>query len=129
MTPEIEQAIAEIKVTFDRHTVDVVPEKQGGAYVVVHDHRIGDQYTPDSTWVGFLITFQYPYADVYPHFIDGTVKRADEKALGESFSGVTTWPGRDGPVIQVSRRSNRLDPAVDTAATKLAKVLEWIRTR
>lgn len=127
MTPEVEQAIVEIKAAFEGHRVDVMPEPQGGAYVVVHDLMIGDHYNPQVTWFGFLITFQYPNADVYPHFIDGGVKRADSRAHGGGFSGPTTWPGSAGQVIQVSRRSNRWNPAFDTAATKLAKVLEWVR--
>jgi hypothetical protein len=127
MTPEVEQAIAEIKTAFEGHQVDVIGEQQGGAYVVVNDLVIGDHYSPKITWIGFLITFQYPNADVYPHFIDGAVRRVDGRTLGSGFSGPTTWPGRAGQVIQISRRSNRWNPAVDTAATKLAKVLDWVK--
>jgi hypothetical protein len=127
VTPEVEKAIEEIRVAFEGHRVDVIPEQQGGAYVVVNDLTIGDHYKPRVTWIGFLITFQYPNADVYPHFIDGGMKRTDGTPYGGGFSGPTTWQGRAGQVIQVSRRSNRWNPAFDTAATKLAKVLEWIR--
>lgn len=129
MTPEVEQAIEEIRTAFAGHRVDVTPEPQGGAYVVVNDLAIGDRYSPPATWVGFLITFQYPNADVYPHFIDAGVRRGDGRAHGGGFSGPTAWPGRAGRVIQVSRRSNRWSPAFDTAATKLAKVLEWIKSQ
>ena len=109
---------------------DVTPEPQGGAYVVVGDQEYGQQYEPERGWVGFLITFQYPHADVYPHFVAGGLRRKDGRALGEGFSGPRTWAGRPGEqVVQISRRSNRLNPAVDTAATKLAKVLEWVRGR
>ena len=34
-----------------------------------------------------------------------------------------------GAATMVSRKSNRWNPAQDTAALKLAKVLDWIRTR
>ena len=129
MTPEVKEAIAEIEAAFRGHRVDTVPEEQGGAYVIVHDLDIGDCYQPDTTWVGFLITFQYPHADVYPHFIDPQVARVDKQPLGQSFSGPTNWDGREGPATQVSRRSKPWNPATDTAATKLAKVLDWIRTR
>jgi len=40
---------------------------------------------------------------------------------------VTTFENRTA--VQISRRSNRLDPATDTALIKLHKVLEWLRTR
>lgn len=125
MTPEVEQAIKDIQLIFDGHRIDVEPESQGGAYLRVHDLLLGDRYVPAKTWVGFLITFQYPRADVYPHFIDSQVRRADGRAHGAGFSGPIQW--RDHSALQISRRSNRLNPSVDTAATKLAKVLEWIR--
>jgi hypothetical protein len=125
MTPEVEQAIKDIQLIFDGHRVDVEPESQGGAYLRVYDLLLGDRYVPTKTWVGFLITFQYPRADVYPHFIDSQVRRADGRPHGVGFSGPIQW--RDHSALQISRRSNRLNPAVDTAATKLAKVLEWIR--
>lgn len=128
MTPEVAQAIEELRAAFPGSRVDVTPEPQGGAYVVVADQEYGAQYQPERGWVGFLITFQYPHADVYPHFVAGGLKRKDNHSLGEGLSGPTTWPGCPGEqVVQISRRSNRLNPAVDTAAMKLAKVLEWMR--
>ncbi|SRR6266404_1593200 len=127
MTPEVERAIREIETAFDGHKVDFESEPQGGAYVVVHDLFIGERYVPTTTWFGFLITFQYPRADVYPHLVDPELRRADGRPLGAGFSGPTGWYGRSA--IQVSRRSNRLNPAIDTAATKLAKVIEWMKSQ
>lgn len=125
MTPEVERAIDEIRRSFPDHQVTVEPEGQGGAYVVVHGLPIGERYVPPNTWVGFLITFQYPYADVYPHFIDGAVRRVDGRGHASGFSGPTPWRGRSA--LQISRRSNHLNPATDTAALKLMKVLQWTR--
>jgi hypothetical protein len=127
MTPEVEQAIAQIRTTFDGHRVQFEPEPQGGAYVVVDDLFLGDQYVPTTSWLGFLITFQYPRADVYPHFVDPQLRRADGRAHGAGFSGPLSWQGR--LALQISRRSNRLNPAIDTAATKLAKVIEWVKSQ
>lgn len=126
MTPEVESAIEEIRQAFADHEVEVDPEDQGGAYVAVQDLTIGSGYRPRRSWIAFLIPYLYPRADVYPHFMDPEVQRADGGELGSAFQR-TTWRGR--PVIQVSRKSNRWNPAVDTAATKLATVLDWIRTR
>src|SRR6266849_5171240 len=80
MTPEVEVAIAEIKAA---------SEPQGGAYLIVQNLAIGERYIPNTTWIGFLITFQYPDADVYPHFIRGDLKRADGQSFpaGISFLG------------------------------------------
>jgi hypothetical protein len=128
MTPEVEQAIAEIKEAFPNHPVDVEPETQGGAYITVHNLQIGEQYVPSTSWIGFQITFQYPHADVYPHFIDAGLRRVDGRPItGDGLSGSHTWQNR--PAIQVSRRSQRLNPAIDTAATKLAKVISWLKTQ
>jgi hypothetical protein len=124
MTPEVIQAIEEIKNTFSGKEVESEEEAQGGTFVTVYGLDLGSQYSPSEAWISFLIGFQYPMADVYPHYLDGVVNRADGKEFGEGFSR-TNW--RDKVVIQISRRSNRLDPLVDSAATKLLKVLEWIR--
>ena len=72
----------------------------------------------------FHITFQYPRADVYPHFLSAEIKRVDNSAFGVGVSG-QQWRGK--PALQLSRKSNRLDPAIDTAATKLAKVITWFK--
>jgi hypothetical protein len=130
VTPDVAAAVEEIRASYAGHRVEATPEGQGGAYVIVHDLEFGDHYTPSSGWMGFLIDFQYPSSYVYPHFIDADVKRTDGQAHGESFSGPTLWPGRpEKQAWQVSRRSYRWNPAFDTAANKLEKVLEWIRSR
>jgi hypothetical protein len=127
MTPEVAAAVGEIRKTFDGHRVDVEDETQGGAYVTVHGQSIGAAFAPASSWVGFLITFQHPRADVYPHFIDGDVRRADGGKLPDGMTTGHNWRGKNA--IQVSRRSNRWNAATDTAAVKLIKVLEWLRGR
>jgi hypothetical protein len=127
MTPEVAQAVEEIRSAFAGHTLAVDEEPQGGAYVVVSDLPIGASFTPSTSWVGFLITFQYPRADVYPHLIDSSIKRADRAAFGQGLSGPVNW--RDRKALQVSRRSNHLNPTIDTAATKLLKVLAWLQAQ
>lgn len=126
MTPEVEQAIAEIQIAFPGHSVEVEAEAQGGANVIVHNLMIGEQYVPSTSWVGFAISFQYPYADVYPHYIDVGLRRVNGLVQGAGFSA-NTWRGQQ--VIQVSRRSHRWNAAIDTAATKLTKVLTWLRSQ
>ena len=126
MKPDVTQAIQEIRAAFDGHDVEVVAEAQGGAHVIVRDVSIGPAFKPSQTWIGFTIPFQYPDADIYPHFIGGDVRRADDGPYGQSIS-VATW--RDRPVLQLSRKSNRWNPATDTAALKLLQVLEWLKDR
>lgn len=126
MTAEVAAAIEELRLAFPSCSVTFEPEAQGGAYVTVRGIDIGETYNPSTTWFGFLIGFQYPRSDVYPHYMDVDVKRTDKANHGGGFAN-TNWCQKT--VIQISRRSNRLDPAVDTAATKLAKVVDWVRTR
>jgi hypothetical protein len=94
--------------------------------VTVDPVELGASYVQKTTWVGFRVTFQYPYADVYPHYVRGDLARTDGRPLGEAMAP-TTWEERHA--IQISRRSNQLDPRRDTASMKLHKVLTWLRSR
>lgn len=126
-TPEVQQAIDEIALSFEGHAIDAVDDGEGGAVVTVGDLDLGSKYSPSISWCAFHITFQYPHADVYPLYFRPDLVRADGQPLGEAISGPVEWRGRKA--IQVSRRANHLDPAVDTAAAKLHKVLAWMRSR
>jgi hypothetical protein len=125
MTPEVAGAIDEIRADFPDATVGA-REDGDGVIVIVDPVDPGPPYVQRATWIGFRITFQYPYADVYPHFLRGDLARVDGAALGE---GITATRFEDQSAVQVSRRSNRLNPATDTAALKLTKVLHWLATR
>ena len=124
MTPEVLKAIEEFRADFPGAAVKAEEDGQGGAYVVVEPVDLGDRYNPARSWCGFHITFQYPRSDVYPHFLGSDVRRLDKCGWGQGVSS-GQWRGRQA--LQLSRRSHRLDPSVDTAATKLAKVLAWFR--
>ena len=123
MTPEVERAIAEIELAFPGAEVTKTQDGEGGAYVVVADVVLPKTYRQRETWIGFRITHAYPYADVYPHFVREDLCRADDKPLGQGMSRGTF---QSRPAIQLSRRSNRLNPATDTALLKLQKVLRWL---
>lgn len=123
MTAAVAGAIDELRATFPEAAVTVREDEQGGAYVTVEPVDPGPLYVQDETWIAFHVTFQYPYADVYPHFVRPDLVRNDGQPLGAGM-GMGAFDGR--PAIQLSRRSNRLDPASDTAAMKLLKVLRWL---
>lgn len=127
MKPEVATAIEEIRATFADHPVLVREDGEGGAFVIVEGVDPGPRYVQRETWIGFRITFQYPYADVYPHYVRGDLVRVDNKSLGEGTGPNHNFEGR--AAVQVSRRSNHLNPATDTAVRKLMKVLEWLRAR
>lgn len=127
MTPDVERAIVEIRRTFPDNAIEVQPDSDGGAYIIVQNLEIGEQYTPSISWLGFQITFQYPHADVYPHYIDGNVRRVDGQPHGAGLQASQSWQGRNA--MMVSRRSNRWNAAIDTAAAKLTKVLIWLKSQ
>ena len=124
MTVEVRKAISEIEASFPDSEVYYREDGEGGAYVNIDPVDTGNLYHQSETWMGFRVTFQYPNADVYPHYIRSDLARIDRKPLGEGFSP-TTFEGR--PATQISRRSNKLNPRLDTAALKAQKVLKWLR--
>ena len=121
----VDRAIEEVREQFAGHPVVVTREPGGDAVVIIEDVRIGDQYNPDTTWMGFRISAAYPNADVYPHNI-GPVARLDGAAHGSAIQQVT-WHSR--AALQLSRRSAGWNPRRDTAALKAAKVLAWFAGR
>lgn len=124
LKPEVARAIEEIRAHFPDNPMTVKPDGNGGAFVTLDAVPLSPTYQQADTWVGFQITFQYPYADVYPHFVRPDLSRADNRGLGDG-TGTNNFDGR--PAIQLSRRNNHLNPAADSALIKLLKVLEWLR--
>jgi hypothetical protein len=125
LTPAVADAIDELRAAFP-DSVSTVDDGEGGAFVTVTNVNLGAAYDNPDTWIGFHITFQYPHADVYPHFVRHDLRRRDGQVLGEAISE-SSFSGE--PAQQVSRRSNHLDPSIDTATIKLLKVVEWLRSR
>ena len=127
MTPEVQEAIKEISEAYPDCRIDSVDDGEGGAVVTVQDIPLdGSLYVQTHTWVGFHITHTYPYADVYPHFVRHDLSRRDGKALGE---GTSIGTFQKVPAVQISRRTNKLDPTTHTAVLKLCKVLRWLTSR
>ena len=126
ITSAVAKAIEDIRCTFEGCDIDVEPDASGGAVVVVQGVPMGGPYVQTEVWIGFHITFQYPYSDVYPHFTNMDLARSDSGGLGGGFG---TASFKDQPAIQISRRSNRLNPETDTAALKLLKVITWMKNQ
>ncbi|SEB61133.1 hypothetical protein [Rhodococcus koreensis] len=124
-TEAIAEAIEELQQTFADATVTFESDGAGGAWVTIESIQLGAVYEQETSWIAFQITFPYPEADVYPLFVRPDLRRKDGDGHGEGFQSVT-WGPRGEPGTQLSRRSNRLNPAVDTATTKVLKVLKWL---
>jgi hypothetical protein len=140
MTPEVADAIAEIRREYAQHTVLVGEDQHGGACVIVEDIPMGAPYAQAASWMGFHITHSCPYADTYPHFFRNDLQRLDNAALGEAMGAGHQFPAPgvvvDGKLptrqaVQVSRRSNHRDASsgLETPLIKMVKVLQWIRSR
>ena len=125
-TAAVEKAIGDLRACFPNNPLEVVPDGSGGAFIIMQAIPLGPPWAQSDTWIGFQITFQYPYADVYPHFIRPDLSRLDRKPLG---AGLGHAQFRGQAAVQVSRRSNKLNPATDTATLKLLKVLKWLRSQ
>lgn len=129
LTAPVEKAIAELRLAFPDAQLDVREDGSGGAYVLLEPVDPGPMYVQRETWVGFHIVFNYPYADVYPHFVRPDLTRVDGRPVMNPGMGIqsVTWPAWDDrAALQLSRRSNRLNPRTDTATTKLMKVVGWL---
>ncbi len=125
LTPAAESGILALQQIYGE-ALSLKHDGQGGAYVIVDHLFIGKSFQPNLSWVGFLISFQYPYPDIYPHFTCGNLIYKSGPLPGGLSK--TTWPGKPGEsVIQISRKSLNWNPSVDTAITKLEKVLSWLR--
>jgi hypothetical protein len=140
MTPAVRRAIDEIARQFVDHRLLEAEDQNGGACIIIERVPLGAPYSQADSWLGFHVTHNTPYADVYPHFARGDLARIDAKALGEGMcSGhvfpqpgvvrdATSMPSR--PAVQISRRSNRRDSTgLETPLLKLLKVITWLKSR
>ena len=124
MKTEVSLAIEELKLQFFTSSLDVQEDGQGGAYVVMEPVNIGMKFQPSCTWLGFQLTAQYPYADIYPVFMGADIKRID----GVEFVAPVTrgHQFRGKQAIQISRRSGAAQNGSQKAVAKILKVLDFL---
>ena len=126
LEPAVEDAIKDIKKTFPKTEVNWTEDDQGGAHVTIEsvpiDPNIFDQ---GETWVGFDLSFQLPYADVYPIHVRPDLSRRDGQGLkGDGLHPNQKFQGR--PSFMLSRRSNNRDHEWDRPHLKVLRVLQWL---
>lgn len=124
MKPHVAAALQELDRAFPSSTVHGREDGKGGAYVIVEDVPIGPRYAPASTWLGGHITALYPYADIYPLFIDAGVRRLDGTAFEPPVTPNAQFERR--PALQVSRRNNHTQNYPQTALSKFLKVQQFL---
>ena len=124
MNSGVAQAIEELRRCFPEAEVVARAKEDGGCVVTMNPIDVGSKYEPQLTWMKFEIAYQYPYADVYPLFMSSELSRTDGKPHGE---GITLSEFHGERALQLSRRNNGLNPAIDTAALKVTKVIKWFQ--
>jgi len=138
MKPNVEVAVAQLREGLPGKNVEVVEDAEGGAYVVVEGLEIGACFEPSVSWIGFRVTWSYPDAEVYPHYIDPAVRyvgagptpnQYPDGALPAALQRGNKMPGFEKDAIQVSRKSHHWNSAADTALNKLLRVLDFLRSR
>ena len=121
---EVDEAIRELQRAFPDSIVSVFEDGMGGANVVVESVSIGTRYEPAHTWLGGHISAQYPYADIYPVFMDSGVRRQDGRAFQPPITTGSTFCGR--AAIQISRRNNKVQHPGQSAVAKFLKVIDFL---
>lgn len=124
MRAEVTTAVEELKRQFPESSFTVSEDGQGGAHVFMEPVLLGSRFEPESTWFGFQIPAQYPYADIYPVFMDAGSRRKDGVAFSVPVTHGHTYQGR--PAIQISRRSGAAQNGTQKATAKLLKVLDFL---
>lgn len=116
----------EVRATFPSASVSATPDLEGGVFVIIDIVDLGDLYASPESWIGFHISYLHPATDVYPHYVRPDLLRRDGKPLGAGFSQ-TVWAFGNTQSTQISRRSTRRDPRLDSPALKALKVVAWIK--
>ena len=123
----VENAIKQLKSAFRNCTITVSEDGEGGANIIIESVSLDSNvFVQETTWIGFHLSFQLPYADVYPIYVRADLKRKDGQDLtGDAFHPNHDFQGRAS--LMLSRRSNNRDPEQDRPYLKVIRVLEWLR--
>lgn len=127
----VRQAVDDLREAYPEWGLRTVADGQGGLWVELTGVPLDALYVQTDTFLVFLLPFTLPGSDVYPMFVRPDLARVDSNPLGDGFQSTQlSWPGEPAPraVVQVSRRTRGAFTS-QTASQKVAKVLDWVRTR
>lgn len=125
MKAAVEKALADLRTQFAGHQISVEEDGGGGAYFVIEGVDVGPGFTPCTTWLGGHITAAFPFADIYPMYMDGGLRRTGGKEFAAPVAQIPGWRGR--PALQVSRINRSAASAPQSATFKVNRVLEFLR--
>jgi hypothetical protein len=126
MKKDVSIAIDELQSQFVGASIMSRDDGQGGAFVVMEPVSLGPRFEPSETWVGFHITAQYPYADIYPVFVGSNIIRVDGLPFQAPVTPNHKFEGR--PAVQVSRRNSSAQTGLQSAKTKILKIINFLET-
>jgi|SRR6266853_1408432 len=126
MKPEVAAAIEDLRMQFPSSAVTAVDDTAGGAYFFIEDVELSGKFLPRRTWIGGRIVDGYPYADIYPIYIAGDVRRADGRPFEAPVTPGQNWQGR--PAVQISRANRNVQTSPQTARSKILKILHFLET-
>lgn len=138
MKASVKKALEDLRRGLPGVEISSQEDPDGGAHVLIKDLDIGSSFDPATSWISFHITFAYPDADIYPHFIDASIQYVGQGDapnhfpagnLPKAMSRDAVASGFELAAIQVSRKSETRDLNAYSALTKLLGVLEFLRTR
>jgi hypothetical protein len=124
MNPSVATGVEELKRQFIESSFTLREDNQGGVYVVIDNFPLGARFQPVPNWLGFHISAQYPYADIYPVFIGHDVKRVDGVPFTAPVTAGHNFEGR--PALQISRRSGTAANGLQKATAKILKILAFL---
>ncbi|KWF15218.1 hypothetical protein WL82_28975 [Burkholderia ubonensis] len=125
MKESVEKALSDLQRQFAGHAITVAPDGVGGAFFFIEGLDLGPGFVPSKSWLGGHITSAFPFADIYPMYIDGGLKRANGAQFVAPVVPINIWQGR--PAIQVSRVNRNAANEAQSASLKVARVLDFLR--
>lgn len=126
MKVEVAQGIEDLKRQFPAAALTVREDGQGGAHVTLDPVALSQKFRPPTTWIGFHIPAQYPYADIYPVFIAANVVRADNTPFVAPITPGHQYEGR--PALQISRRNSAAQNGLQKVPAKILKILDFLES-
>jgi hypothetical protein len=127
LKPEVVKAIESLQQHFEPIEFQLEADGAGGARVRFSPVALGFGYEQTESWIGAHIPPLIPYADIYPIFLRGDLRRKDGATFVAPMTQGHTFMGQ--AATQVSRASHRRDAAVETVRMKLLKVLHWVNSQ
>lgn len=117
----VAQALSELAA---EHDVSYEATANGGAIVTIHEFEFGERWEPLVGDLRFELLYSYPFAAIYPYFGPATLTRVDGGPRPAALQ-VVDWRGSSH--TQISLRSTRWDPQIDSASRALIQVAHWFR--